>query len=118
MERAALDRWANGDPSGFLEISAPSVRYFDPALPRRLNNHPELAAVYEKLRGLVKLDRYEMIDPAVQLFGDAAVLSFNFVGCYSGGREDRWNCTEVYARSGGGWRLEHTHWSQTENLRL
>ena len=30
LERAALDRWGRGDPSGFLEISAPEVVYFDP----------------------------------------------------------------------------------------
>lgn len=29
MERAALDRWGNGDPGGFLEISAEDVSYFD-----------------------------------------------------------------------------------------
>jgi hypothetical protein len=29
MERQALTRWCNGDPSGFLEISAKDVVYFD-----------------------------------------------------------------------------------------
>ena len=28
-ERAALDRWGRGDPSGFLEICAPDVVYFE-----------------------------------------------------------------------------------------
>jgi len=22
-----------------------------------------------------------------------------------------WNCTEVYARTAGGWKIVHTHWS-------
>ena len=30
MERTALDRWGQGDPTGFLEISATDVSYFDP----------------------------------------------------------------------------------------
>jgi ketosteroid isomerase-like protein len=30
MEKAALDRWGKGDPSGFLEICSPDVVYFDP----------------------------------------------------------------------------------------
>jgi ketosteroid isomerase-like protein len=34
LERAALDRWGNGDPSGFLELYATDVTYFDPARPR------------------------------------------------------------------------------------
>ena len=32
LEKAALDRWCKGDPTGFLEISAPDVVYFDPFL--------------------------------------------------------------------------------------
>lgn len=35
LERGALDRWGRGDPSGFLEISAPDVVYFDPFLKER-----------------------------------------------------------------------------------
>ncbi len=30
MEKSALERWNNGDPSGFPEISAKDVVYFDP----------------------------------------------------------------------------------------
>ena len=37
MEEAALDRWGKGDPSGFLEISAPDVVYFDPFIEHRLD---------------------------------------------------------------------------------
>jgi len=36
MEKAALDRWGKGDPSGFLEISSKDVVYFDPSLERRM----------------------------------------------------------------------------------
>lgn len=35
LETAALTRWCAGDPSGYLEISAPEVTYFEPFLPRR-----------------------------------------------------------------------------------
>lgn len=37
LEKAALERWGNGDPSGFLEISHRDVVYFDPFLDRRLD---------------------------------------------------------------------------------
>ena len=43
MERAALDRWGRGDPTGFLEISAPDVVYFDPSLERRIDGREALA---------------------------------------------------------------------------
>ncbi len=113
LERAALDRWGQGDPSGFLEISAPEVVYFDPFQERRLNGLDELTALYESIRGQVSLDRYELLDPVVQVAGDAAVLTFNYVG-YVGDQVHRWNCTEVYRRTGDAWQIIQTHWSLTK----
>jgi len=111
MERAALDRWCKGDPSGFLEISAPDVVYFDPYLDSRLDGLDALTAHYESLRGKVWVSRYELENPLVQSVGAAAVLTFNFASW--GGGEDplRWNCTEVYRLRDGQWRIVQTHWS-------
>ena len=115
MERAALDRWSKGDPAGFLEISAPDVAYFDPFLDARIDGRDALAAHYEPLRGKVSIDRYEMENVRVQVIGEAAVLTFNFVS--HGGTDDalRWNCTEVYRRSGSLWQIVQTHWSFTKS---
>src|SRR6266581_843262 len=57
------NRCGRGDPSGFLEISAADVVYFDPYQPRRLNGIDELRALYESIRGAVSIARYELIDP-------------------------------------------------------
>ena len=113
MERAALDRWGAGDPSGFLEISAPDVVYFDPYLERRIDGHDALTKYYDAIRGQVHIDRYELINPNVQLCADAAVLTFNDVS-YTGESESRWNCTEVYRRTNDAWRIIQTHWSYTQ----
>jgi ketosteroid isomerase-like protein len=113
MEKAALDRWGKGDPSGFLEISAPDVVYFDPSLDRRLNGIDELETLYESIRGKIRVDRYELIDPKVQLCGDIAVLTFNYTG-YSNDEVSRWNCTEVYRNQNGYWKIIQTHWSFTK----
>ncbi|HEX5391926.1 MAG TPA: nuclear transport factor 2 family protein [Rhodocyclaceae bacterium] len=112
LEQRALDRWCQGDPSGFLEISAPDVVYFDPFLERRMDGLDALTAYYENLRGQIKATRHEMLNTLVQVVGDAAVLTFNFHSW--GGNEDqyRWNCTEVYRREAGDqWRIIQTHWS-------
>lgn len=113
MERAALDRWSKGDLDGFLEISDEDVVYFDPFLERRLNGREELRKLYDQFRGKIQIDRYEMIDPKVQVTGDMAVLTFNFVSHESKGSM-RWNTTEVYQRKSGKWRIVHTHWSLTQ----
>jgi hypothetical protein len=113
MECAALDRWGMGDPSGFLEICAADVVYFDPTLEMRIDDREALADYYERLRGLVSIERYELLSPVVQVVGDAAVLTFNYASY--GGSEDahRWNCTEVYRRAGQTWEIIQTHWSYT-----
>ena len=113
-ERAALDRWSNGDPSGFVELSDADVVYFDDSVARRVDGLEALTALYEKIRGKIHLDRYELINPKVQVCGDAAVLTCNFVG-YAGGKAFPWNCTEVYRRTDRGWRIIHTHWSVTQH---
>lgn len=113
MEEQALSRWCRGDPSGFLEISAPDVVYFDPFLEQRLDGLPALTAYYESIRGKVSAERFEILRPLVQLVGNCALLTFNFVS-YGGGEEAyRWNCTEVYRRDPAGWRIIQTHWSFT-----
>ena len=116
MERAALDRWGRGDPSGFLEITAADVVYFDPFQPHRVDGIEALAALYEGLRGQVHVDRYELVSPKVQFGGDLAVLTFNYVS-WGGDQQQRWNCTEVYRRAAGQWRIIQTHWSLTQPLK-
>lgn len=112
MERAALDRWGAGDPEGFLSISAEDVVYFDPYLEKRLDGRTALRERYAVLWGKVHVDRYELLNPKVQLGGETAVLTFNYVS-HVGATSSQWNCTEVYRRKGARWEIMQTHWSYT-----
>ena len=114
MERAALERWGRGDPSGFLEICAEDVVYFDPFQVRRLNGLSELRDLYESIRGQVDIARFDLIDPVVQAVDDMAVLTFNYVAEGPNEVTSQWNCTEVFRRDGGTWRIVQTHWSITQ----
>ncbi len=114
LEKAALDRWCVGDPDAFLDLSAGEVTYFDPFRETRLDGKAALEALYGELRGQIDAPRHEMIEPTVQVVGDAAVLTFRFVSWNgSEGARVAWNCSEVYRRDPGGWRIIHTHWSFT-----
>jgi hypothetical protein len=113
LERAALKRWLAGDPSGFLDISDVEVVYFDPFLGRRLDGLAALTAYYESLRGKIRAPRFEIVNPKAQAFAEAVVLTFNFVSWSESGEATRWNCTEVYARRAGAWKIVQTHWSFT-----
>jgi hypothetical protein len=113
MERSALDRWIGGDPSGFLEITAPEVMYFDPEQGQRVDGLPALTQLYETMRGKVRVERYELVNPEIQVTGTAAILTYNYVA-YAGSQPHRWNCTEVYCRRGERWWITQTHWSITQ----
>jgi uncharacterized protein (TIGR02246 family) len=115
LERRALERWCRGDPSGFLEISAPDVVYFDPFVETRIDGRDALAAYYEALRGKIQAAHFEIIGAHVQLTHKVAVLTFNFTSRGAAGGEQRWNCTEVYREDEEGWRIIQTHWSLTKH---
>ena len=118
LERAALDRWGSGDPQGYLELYAPEVTYFDPVQERRVDGAASMQKLYGPIKGMVRVDSYEMMEPRVQQRGDVAVLTFNLVSHARRPTGDtitvRWNSTEVYARSRGKWSIIHSHWSFTK----
>lgn len=116
LEKTALERWNHGDPSGYLELSASDVTYFDPFLETKLAGHDALEKYYAPLKGKVRVDRYEMIAPSAVASGDMAVLAFNLVS-HEGKAAIRWNCTEVYRREkDGSWKIVQTHWSWIKPL--
>ncbi|MCL2823002.1 MAG: nuclear transport factor 2 family protein [Polyangiaceae bacterium] len=117
LERAALERWGKGDPDGFLEISAPDVTYFDPFLEHALVGLDALRGYYALIRGKVFVERFDILEPQVQVVGNVAVLAYRFDSWGGGGSAYRWNTTEVYREGDDGWRIIHTHWAFTGGAR-
>lgn len=111
LEKQALEQWNNGNPDGFLELSSDDVVYFDPALKNQLVGKKALENYYSNVRGKIKTDRFEMINPLVQLSSGFAVLSFHYESEIDG-MVIKMNCTEVYVlNSSNQWKIIHTHWS-------
>jgi hypothetical protein len=113
IEKTAMEKWNKGDPSGFLKISAKDVVYFDPYTEQRLDGLDKLTKLYNSLRGQIKVDKYEMINPNVQAVKNMAVLTYNLVSV-SGDSIHKWNCTEVYRIDHKKWKIIQTHWSLTK----
>jgi ketosteroid isomerase-like protein len=115
MEKAMLDRWGTGDTDSFLELAAPEITYFDPSLEKRLDGRKAFERFLAPLKGSFRVPKYEMIDPKVQVHGEAAVLSYNMIDYDETGINTfRMNVTEVYARHDGRWMLVHSHFSITK----
>ena len=70
--------------------------------------------MYESMRGKVKMDGFEMINPDVQSTDKMVVLTYNL---HSISGENVWkeNCTEVYRlEENKEWKIIHSHWSLTK----
>jgi ketosteroid isomerase-like protein len=120
LESAAMERWRKGDPWGFIDLYAPDATYFDTGTPQRLIGQA-LRAELAKRRGQIFYDVMEFIAPSVQVLGDLAVLFYRFFSTRlnpDGSIASRipWNCSEVYARIDGNWRILHNHWSFIHGL--
>lgn len=115
MEKAALDRWKTGDTFGFVEIAADDITYFDPFLEKRVTGLKEFTDHYASFRYSFNFPGYELLNPDVQLYGDTAVLTFNFEGTGNDGSKNLWNATEVYHKFNDDWKLISSHWSSTKS---
>ena len=114
LETAALEAWHNGNPSPYLELYSKDFTYFDPVHERRLDGWDKIKELYESMRGKVKMDKFEMINPIVQHTGTMAVLTYN-LHSYSGEKLWKENCTEVYRlEEDNVWKIIHSHWSLTQ----
>jgi ketosteroid isomerase-like protein len=116
LERVAMERWRKGDPWGFVELYAPGVTYFDTGTPRRINGRQAMITEYKKREGKIFYDVMDFIEPSVQVCGDLAVLFYRFLSTWlspdgSVSRRTPWNCTEIYQRIDGNWKIIHNHWS-------
>ena len=114
LETAALEAWLNGNPSPYLDLYSKDFTYFDPAHERRLDGWDRIKELYESIRGTVKMDKFEIINPVVQSTGTMAVLTYNL---HTNSRETLWkeNCTEVYRlEENNEWKIIHSHWSLTK----
>ncbi|MCW5911357.1 MAG: nuclear transport factor 2 family protein [Cyclobacteriaceae bacterium] len=111
LEKAALEKWNQGDPGGYLNLSADDVTYFDPYTDHRLDGLEALKIYYEPVKGQIHVSRYEMLNPKVTATNTMAVLTFN-LHSYAGDNVSKWNCTEVYRlEPNGQWKIVQTHWS-------
>jgi ketosteroid isomerase-like protein len=116
LERGAMQGWLVGDPGPALALLAPEITYFHYPLSQRLQGRSAVAALFEPYRGRPLFDSYEMLDPEVQLSGDAAILTYQLVS-HRGTTSERWNSTQVFEKKEGGWQIVHAHWSKVESPR-
>lgn len=89
---------------------------FNPAFPVRIDGKAMNTAIYEaQNRSGDKTLLGEMVNPKVQVYGDVAILTYNYVGVTQGkdGKttDSLAKSTRVYAKTGGQWKLVHANFA-------
>jgi ketosteroid isomerase-like protein len=111
LERNALDALQTGNIEPYLAILDADISYYHVMTAERLDGVAAVKALVEPYRGRGLFDRYEMLQPRVQVSGDTAVLTYTLVQ-YLGSAATRYHGTQVYQRKATGWKIVHAHWSQ------
>ena len=89
---------------------------FNPDFPVRIDGKALNVSLYEaQERSGVKSLAGEMVNPKVQVYGDVAILSYNYVGVNQSkdGKTENGmaKSTRVYAKTGGKWQLVHANFA-------
>ena len=112
LERSALDKWFNGDTSGYAALwSRRSFTYFDGVVAERVENHETIEAFLKMLDGKLFADSYDFRNPRVQTGNDMAVLTYQLFAKTTL-IDMAYNCVEVFQKEDDGvWRVIHSTWS-------
>ena len=63
LENAAMERWRNGDPFGFVEQSADDIIYVDPGLTQPILGRADYAESMKQVQGKIYYHKSEFIQP-------------------------------------------------------
>ena len=112
LERSALDKWFNGDTSGYAALwSRRSFTYFDGVVAERVEDHETIEAFLKMLDGKLFADSYDFRNPRVQTGNDMAVLTYQLFAKTTL-LDMAYNCVEVFQKEDDGvWRVIHSTWS-------
>lgn len=112
LEKSALDKWFNGDTSGYEQLwSKHSFSYFDAVVAERIDDHATIAEFLKTINGKLFADSYDFRKPRVQIGENMAVLTFQLFAKTTL-IDMKYNCIEVYQKEENDeWHVIHSTWS-------
>lgn len=111
LEKAALDKFFKGDPSGYADLwSTRSFTYFDILVTERTEDHASVMEFLKSIEGKVFAEHYDFRNPRVQAGKDMAVLTYQLFA-ETNLIDQKYNVVEVFQSEGNDWRVIHSTWS-------
>ena len=118
LERSALDKWAQSNTMGYVDISADDVTWFDftGVEQPRVEGRDAVKKFLTPLSGQIPLHTYEIVNPKVQVYENCAILTFHWKAVTKDGNPlPVWKATSVYYWKDGKWQQVHANWSELQN---
>lgn len=113
--KTANDRWASGDPMGFMECAAPDIIWSDDlGAQLRVTGYEALKAYLENFKGQIPPHQHILIDPVFQFYDDMVIVSYRYQGTFEGEAASPWKVTSVYRYADGDWLSVHENWTEVK----
>jgi ketosteroid isomerase-like protein len=119
----AKSQWAADmakDPAKMMETVADDYTEFNAQYPTRLDGkalNAKFSEAFAKAPGTVVIA--EMANPKVQVYGDVAILTYNYIGMTRDkdgeNHPNAAKSTRVYAKINGAWKLVHANFAPMSN---
>jgi ketosteroid isomerase-like protein len=125
FEKAIQWQWSMGDPTGYMDVLAEDVTYFDPIAEYLVVGREALLEHWKRISGDPQITRQEYLNEVAHPNekGDEVVLAYNF-NTYQqddNGEEKlflSWNISIVFRKIDGKWLIVHGHWSSRQTMDL
>jgi len=107
-----------GDADRYAALSMPDLSCFEDVCPYRIDGVGFHTALIRQMAAgaAQKPARFDILSPRVQIYGDAAIVTYTRLQTYDDDGRPRWttfNETRVFVRAEGAWRMAHFHRSPT-----
>ena len=112
-ERASVEAWQKKDKAFWADFLTDDATFFSSESPYLETDPKEnFLPNFERYAEMFKINDFQMHNPRVQVYGDAAVLTYNSSTSVSmGGQPINYTSkvTSVYIKQGNTWRVVHSH---------
>lgn len=115
LERSALDKWAQSNTMGYVDIGADDITWFDfnEGEQQRIEGLASVRQFLKPLNGQIPPHTYEIVNPKIQLYENCAILTFHGKALKTDGTAlPTWKATSVHYWKDGKWQQVHAHWSE------
>jgi len=112
-EKASVEAWQRKDKAFFTEFLTDDATYFSSQNPYlEVDAKENFLPKFEQAVEMFKFNSFQMYNPAVQVYGDTAILTYNSaVSANFAGQPMNYTAkvTSVYVKQGNTWRVVHGH---------